>query len=395
MGTAPTRHADVIVIGAGVLGTFHAYHAARKGFKTLLLERNPLPNDASTRNFGMVVQTIVETGGEWAEFARASQEIYRTLQSEHDISVEPTGSLYVASTEIERRVLEEFAQLQATDYQSTYLATEEALRRYPFLQESYCQGVLHFPGDLVIDPQRMLRQLIPYLVEQGLFDYHPRTLVVSVEPTGHGCEVRDALGNVFTAERVFLCNGTEYRTLFPAHFAASSLQICKLQMMRTVPQPGPLLPHALLSGLSIRRYPAFRSCPSYVKLEEQEMEQSVREYGIHLLFKQNADHSITIGDSHEYTSCQEASVGEERTNWEINEIFLEQAQRILKLPDLRIQQMWNGYYMVNPRAEVYTATIADTIHIVTGIAGKGMSTGPGFARYNIEQTLGSVSPSGS
>lgn len=117
------------------------------------------------------------------------------------------------------------------------------------------------------------------------------------------------------------------------------------------------------------------------------MEQRLRDYGIHLLFKQNADHSITIGDSHEYTPCQESSSGEERTNWQINEIFLEYAHRMLSLPDWRIQQMWNGYYMVNPHDEVYTATIEGVIHIVTGIAGKGMSTGPGFSRHHIEQTL--------
>ena len=388
MNTTVTRHADVIVIGAGVLGTFHAYHAALKGYKTLLLERNPQPNDASTRNFGMVVQTIVEANSAWADFARASQEIYRTLQAACDISVQPTGSLYVASTEIERRVLEEFAQLQATNYQSVYLEEGEALRRYSFLQESYCRGALHFPADLVIDPQRMLRQLIPHLVERGLFEYRPRTLVVGIEPTDHGCEVKDAQGNLFTAERVFLCNGTEYRTLFPAHFAASGLQICKLQMMRTVPQPEPLLPHALLTGFSIRRYPAFQVVPSYAQLLEQEMDQRLQDYGIHLLFKQNADNSITIGDSHEYTPCQESSVGEERTTWEINNIYLEQGRSILKLPDWRIQHLWNGFYMVNPSAEVYTATIAGAIHIVTGIAGKGMSTGPGFARHHIEQTLG-------
>ncbi len=388
MSTGSSLAADVIVIGAGVLGTFHAYYAAHRGYKTLLLERNALPNDASTRNFGMVVQTIVETGGPWMEFARTSQEIYRALQAEHDIAVKPTGSLYVASTEVENSVLAEFAQLHAANYRSIYLDASASRRRYPFLQQNYCQGTLFFADDLVIDPQRMLRQLIPSLVEQGLFAYHPRTLVVSIEPMKQGFAVRDAQGNTFTAERVFLCNGTEYRTLFPAHFAASELQICKLQMLRTVPQPEPLLPHALLSGLSIRRYPAFRSTPSYVKLETQEMEPILRDYGIHLLFKQNADNSITIGDSHEYTLCQDASIGEERTNWEINELFLEYARRILLLPDLRIQHLWNGYYMVNPHAEVYTATIEGAIHIVTGIAGKGMSTGPGFARHNIEQTLG-------
>jgi len=382
------HHADVIVIGAGVLGTFHAYHAARKGYKTLLLERNPFPNDASTRNFGMVVRTIVEVDSPWAEFARVSQELYRSLQRDYDISVRETGSLYVASTELERRVLAEFAHLQATSYPSTYLEAREALQRYPYLQESYCQGALSFPTDLVIDPGQMLHQLIPQLSEQQLFAYYPHTLVIAVESTGQGCVVRDARGNTFTAEQIFLCNGTEYRTLFPEHFAQSGLQICKLQMLQTLPQPGPVLPHALLSGLSIRRYPAFQVCPSYAQLAEQEMEQPLRDYGIHMLFKQNIDHSIVIGDSHEYLPCQEASPLEERTNWQINEIFLEQGKRMLNLPDWRLQKTWNGYYMVNPQDQVYTATLDENIHIVTGIAGKGMSTGPGFARHHIEQVLG-------
>jgi D-hydroxyproline dehydrogenase subunit beta len=385
--TGTQHHADVIVIGAGVLGTFHAYHAARKGYKTMLLERNPLPNDASIRNFGMVVRTIVEIDSPWAEFARVSQELYRSLQRDYAISVRETGSLYVASTEIERRVLEEFAQLQATNYRSTYLTASEALQRYPSLRESYCQGALSFPDDLVIDPGQMLRQLLPQLSAQHLFEYYPQTLAIAVESSGQGYMVRDARGNTFTAARVFICNGTEYRTLFPEHFAQSGLQICKLQMMQTVPQPGPVIPHALLSGLSIRRYPAFQSCPSYAQLAEQEMEQQLHDYGIHLLFKQNVDNSIIIGDSHEYLPCQEASPLEERTNWQINEIFLEQGKRMLNLPDWRIQNMWNGYYMVNPQDQVYTATLDGAIHIVTGIAGKGMSTGPGFARHNIEQVL--------
>src|SRR5271157_2089174 len=105
-----TRHADVIVIGAGVLGTFHAYYAAQMGFKTLLIERNSFPSDASTRNFGMVIQTIVETEGEWPTFAQASRLIYQSIQKEHDIGVQSNGSLYIASTETERAVLEEFAR---------------------------------------------------------------------------------------------------------------------------------------------------------------------------------------------------------------------------------------------------------------------------------------------
>src|SRR5579871_1810243 len=113
--------ADLIVIGAGVLGTFHAYFAARKGYKTLLLERNAFPNDASVRNFGLLSPTIVPAGSEWASYAFDSLEIYRALQQERDFGVRVTGSLYLASNELEARVLREFAERAPDAYRCHYL----------------------------------------------------------------------------------------------------------------------------------------------------------------------------------------------------------------------------------------------------------------------------------
>ncbi len=385
--TLNSKFADVIVIGAGALGAFHAYFAAQKGYKVLLLERNGLPTDASTRNFGMVVQSIVEAEGEWAEYAHTSREIYQAIQQECDISVNVPGSLYLASTEAECVVLEEFALLYASTYNCEYLSATEARYRYPFAQADYCQGALHFANDFTIEPQRLLKQWIPYFTEREQVQYIPYTTVVSVESTGKECVVRDARGNTFTAEQVFVCSGAEYRTLFPEFFRASGLRICKLQMMQTVALPPRTLPLSILSGLSILRYPAFKSTPSYEKLRQQPVEHDLREYGIHLLFKQAVDGGVIIGDSHEYSDFQDASASEEYTNCCINDAILRYGQRMLALPSWEIEKTWNGYYLLHSQREVYTETVDGNIHITTGIAGKGMSTGPGFSRAHVDAVL--------
>lgn len=379
-----TRHADVIIIGAGVLGTFHAYFAARKGLRTILVERNTYPSDASARNFGMVVQTIVETQGEWPAYARASRETYVTLQEEHDIGVRNTGSLYISSTENERRVLEEFASVHAQSLHCTYLDATEALYRYPLVRASYCSGALHFPDDLTLEPRRMLRTLIPFLTAQGMIDYVPQTTIVSVETSGRHCVVKDAMGNVFLADQVFVCCGADYRTLFPEHFSASGLKLCKLQMMQTEPQSHITLPHAILSGLSLRRYPAFNATASYAALLEEPVDEDIRHYGIHLLFKQAVDGSVIIGDSHEYSEFQAAHVTQEYTSCHINETILRYGQRMIELESWQLKTLWNGYYLIHPELNIYTESIDGMIHIVTGIAGKGMSTGPGFAQMNVD-----------
>ncbi len=384
---APARQADVLVVGAGVLGTFHAYFAALKGYKTLLVERNAFPSDASTRNFGMIAQSIVPVGGVWSGYARDSAEVYRALQGAHDIGARAPGSLYVASTELERRVLDEFARLYGPDYDCAYLDADEARYRYPFIQVSYCMGALLFPDDLTLEPRRMLRQLIPYLTRRGLLDYAPHTTIVSVESSGQGCLARDARGNSYAADRAIVCGGADCTTLFPTLLERSGLRLCKLRMMRTVAQGGYTLPHALLSGLSIRRYPAFASCPSYAPLLDEPVDATLRDYGIHLLFKQLPDGSIVVGDSHQYVDVRDAALLAESTNPAIDAAVLGYGRRMLAPPSWDIQERWNGYYLTHPAREVYAETIDGVIHLVTGIGGKGMTTGPGYARAYIDAVL--------
>ena len=80
-------------------------------------------------------------------------------------------------------------------------------------------------------------------------------------------------------------------------------------------------------------------------------------------------------------------MGEESTNCLINEAILQYGRQMITLQSWHIQKQWNGYYLIHPQREVFTETIDEKIHVVTGIAGKGMSTGPGFARKHIFSAL--------
>ena len=62
-------HWDLIIVGAGALGTFHALFALRKGLNVLLLEKDLRPVEATVRNFGQVIPSgMVEH--EWFDPAR-------------------------------------------------------------------------------------------------------------------------------------------------------------------------------------------------------------------------------------------------------------------------------------------------------------------------------------
>jgi len=81
---------------SGVLGSFHAYHACRKGLKVLLLEKDSRPSEATVRNFGQVVPSGMKQG-QWQDYGRRSIEIYEEIHSHFDITVRKNGTVYIAS----------------------------------------------------------------------------------------------------------------------------------------------------------------------------------------------------------------------------------------------------------------------------------------------------------
>ena len=83
---------DLIIVGAGILGTSHAYFAAKRGWRVLLLERGDWPGEASVRNFGTLMAGSLT--GEWRRRGRESIAVYRELAPLAGFNFYPSGSLY-------------------------------------------------------------------------------------------------------------------------------------------------------------------------------------------------------------------------------------------------------------------------------------------------------------
>ena len=376
---------DLIVVGAGALGTFHAYFALQRGLKVLLLEKDARPTEATVRNFGQIVPSGMPEG-EWFDHARLTLDTYKTIQAECDISIRPTGAVYLASSPLEMQVLEEkHARYQAVGYASQVLTAGQCRQRLPAVRADYCAGGLLFEQEVTAEPDQLIHRLLAYLVERWHLDYRPATAVREVTANAAGCEVVDACGQRYTAAQVVVCSGRDFKLLFPEIFAQSDLQLCKLQMLATYPLPQVQLPGSILTGLSIRRYPAFHACPSYSQLRPEDVDPELRRWGIHLLFKQAVNGSIIIGDTHEYADPVAADELDFNNSDELNQLMLCEARRILDLPDWRMQRTWNGYYAQCKSGEIYQHSPDPRIHIVTGIGGKGMTTACGFAHHHVMQ----------
>jgi len=379
---------DLIVIGGGALGTFHAFHALKKGLSVLILEKNSYPQGATVRNFGQVVPSGMNA--KWQAYGRESLKIYKEIQSHFDISIRQNGTVYIASNEEELQLIEELHQINKNNsYESKMLTKQQCLETYQGLKDSYCLGALFFPQEVTVEPRIMINRLRMYMIDHLALHYIPNTTVMHTEEINETVVVSTATGTQYEATKVCICNGNDFKALYPEIYNESDLEVSKLQMLQTKSQPNNYkLNGSILTGLTIRRYEAFTECPSWNSIKEKENPDSFeKKYGVHILFKQATDGSVIIGDSHEYADAKNIDDLGYDLNMEIDNFMIAEAKKIIDLPTYEIQQRWAGFYSQCKTKDIFTYNVSPNVNIITGIGGKGMTGSAGFAKENIERIL--------
>jgi FAD dependent oxidoreductase TIGR03364 len=378
---------DVVVVGAGVLGTFHAYHAARLGKKVLLVEKDNYPVQATVRNFGQIVPSGM--GKEWFDYGVRGTEIYKAIQHEFDLSIRTNGTVYIASDPAEQQLIHELkSSMDARAYPSVLMTSEQCVAKWPALKKSYCKEGLFFAQEVSAEPDRMIHQLIKYCTDKfSSLLYKPNTAVIDCQVSGSSVKIVSTAKEEFTSDKVIICNGGEFKLLFPDLFRTSGIVTSKLQMLKTLPMKEVNLEGNILTGLTIRRYESFQECPSYSTIQTPEHIKELKKWGIHILFKKAADGAIIIGDSHEYADVSQIDDLGFSQNEYINRLMLQEAQRIVNFVVTKIATTWSGFYPQHSEKGIVEIDIEDRIHIRTAIGGKGMTTSAGYAEQSIKKLI--------
>jgi FAD dependent oxidoreductase TIGR03364 len=376
---------DLAVIGSGILGTFHAYHAAALGKKTLLVEKDQYPVNSTVRNFGQVVPSGLNTS--WFDLGLRSNELYKTIQADFDISVRNNGSVYIASDDDETQLIHELKErMDDRHYSAHLLSRQQCLAKWPTLKSDYCKEGLYFPDELSVEPDKMIRRVIDYAVAKyPHLDHRPSTTIIDCAISSNEVVLRTSNGETFIADKAIICNGGEFKLLFADVFKASGIVVSKLQMLRTIPLPSVQLAGNILTGLTIRRYESFEECPSFHQLSTPKNLEELQKWGIHILFKQSIDNSIIIGDSHEYASSSRSDELGFSIKGFINELMFSEASRIVSFDVRQISESWAGFYPQHPDKAVVEYDLEGRVHVRTAIGGKGMTSGPGYAEKSIRR----------
>ena len=200
--------AELVIVGAGVVGASTAFWAARAGIAPVVLEARPAPasltTPASTGAFRLQFDNREET-----ELVRESVELFLnfseiTGRDARALRIRQQGYLW-ATTSTERAA----EQRRLVDLQHSWgqndiepLTGAEARRRFPYLSPEVVHARFR-AGDGFVDPQALTLGLL----SASRAPVHTSCRVLSVRARGSGGFDLDTAGGPIRAEQVVIAAG--------------------------------------------------------------------------------------------------------------------------------------------------------------------------------------------
>lgn len=355
-----------IVIGAGIVGLAVTRALRESGWAVTVFDRHAQAQGASVRNFGMI-WPVGQAQGKGFDRAMRSRDIWLEMSQKAGFFAEQTGALHLAYTDLEMQVVEEYVAKMKSSKSAYVLSKNETLIKSPAALEGGLKGSLWTEEELIVDPREAIAKLAEYYSGEAEVSFHWNTAITKIE----GQTVFSG-SQSWSADRIFVCSGADFETLYPEIFREAQITKCKLQMLRLVKQPenwriGP----PLCAGLSFIHYKGFEVASSLSELRQvyQSQYPELIEWGIHVMVSQNGLGELTIGDSHEY-GLNLSPFDQQH----VNELILDFLRTFAQFRDWRIGSTWHGIYpkMTNGAID-FVKEIDECVTVVNGVGGAGMT----------------------
>ncbi|MFJ5739380.1 TIGR03364 family FAD-dependent oxidoreductase [Streptomyces microflavus] len=369
----------VIVVGAGVVGTMHAWHAVSRGHEVVQIERESEARGASLRNFGQI-WVSGRAGGEELETALRARELWEGIgQRVPGLGFRACGSLTPLRTAREVAVAEAaLARPDAAARGYKLLTAQEARALNPALRGTFT-AALWCERDAAVEPRTAQLALKAELLASGRYTYLGGREVREVVGAA---SVRDDHGAVHTGDAVILATGAWLGGLV-RELAGPELPVrrVRLQMMQTDPLGEPLTT-SVADADSFRYYPAYRSEALDALNAHQPQDPVAAEHRMQLLMVQRNDGGLTIGDTHEYEHPFAFDTVEEPY-----EHLTRVVEAFLGRPLPRIRHRWAGVYAqcADTSRVVHRQQVRDGVWLITGPGGRGMTCSPAIAETTADR----------
>ena len=361
-------YADVVVVGAGILGLAHAHEARKRGLSVVVVDKDERCVGASIRNFGFVTVSGLRGGDIWRR-ALTSRDEWLLVAPQAGIPIQHRGTWLVVWHPLAWEVAKAFAQSEMGE-EVELVPAEQLASRAPEVNAEGAIGALYSPHEVRVESVTAIPALTKWLETLGVrFIWGEEVLGTdggTVWTNRHRIE----------AERSVLCPGTLLTGIGSESLDRHDITLSKLQMLRVAPRRPVTFNAAVMNELSLARYQGYADLPEAKAWGDylDEHEPELRAAGIHLIAVQSADGSLVIGDSHEYGRDPDPFAKDS-----VDRMIIEQLQRSANVGEIDVLSRWVGVYPTADIDCVIDAPYPDQ-RVVVVTSGKGASTGFGIAK---------------
>lgn len=366
-GPFDPRPFDVVVIGGGIIGLAHAFHAATAGARVAVVERDVRAVGASIRNFGHICISV--QSGALFEYASAGRADWLSLANKAGFWAAECGTVVLAQEADELAVLEDLAAGGERDV--TLLSAAETRSRVPVACDLVGGALL--PLDLRVDPLQAAAAIAHWLAEQGV-TFFWSTSALSVEPN----LVHTSRGTIRT-ERTIVAVGHDVDRLYPRIASEHGIRRCTLHMLQLRAANGIRVDPAVLTGYSMLRYSGFATSPALeaVRSRLRAADPDAIAADLNLMFTQRPNGDLVLGDTHEY-----AAVADPFCDESLDDLLLGYARRLLG-DQFGVSKRWQGVY-ASAKEPYLLAAPSPQVRVVSVTTGVGMTISFGLAKQVID-----------
>ena len=242
-------HYDIIVIGAGGVGSAAAYHCARDGKNVLLLEQFTVGHTRGSSHGGSRIIRYTHDKIEHADQMPATFDLWFELERESGARLlTMTGGLFMGP-EDDPWLQKSVQVLQKLNFPYRLLHGEELQRAYPQFRIADNWLGVEQEHSGILAASRSVAVMVSEAVRHGA-TVRELTPVAGVSPEQDGVVVRMESGQTFNADRVIICAGP-WAQRFLGKLVEFPLPL------RVTPQQVAYFPVTDPAAFSVGRFPLF------------------------------------------------------------------------------------------------------------------------------------------
>jgi glycine/D-amino acid oxidase-like deaminating enzyme len=346
---------DVIILGAGIVGSACAMECVRAGLRTVVVERDAALSGATAAGMGHVVAM----DGSPAQLALTSysRSLWRNLaqQLPADVEFEQRGTVWVAADENEMsEVHAKFKIFAAVNIESAVLDSTELAEAEPNLRPGLAGGLL-VPGDCVLHPPAAAEFFLSEAIRGGALLLRGQAAERIADRT---VNLQD--GSSYSADKIVVATGVDIDLL-------PSLPIQKRKG------------HLVIT----ERYPGFLH-HQLVELGYTKSAHGIATDSVAFNVQPRQNGQVIIGSSRQYGS-EEAGI-----ETMMLQRMLERAQSYMPaLAQMPASRSWAGFRAATPdKLPLIGATSEPGIFLAVGFEGLGITSAPAAARLLVDELLG-------